>query len=175
MSLADAADERFIAALFDSFRRRLGRELIPAESSIATNETSESAAGRSRAALDRWSAVVVAHDTRPDPVFVYANQAALALWEMPAETFLGMPSRLSAEPLHRDERARLMERTKRMGFVDDYQGIRISATGRRFRIEQAILWNIELDGRLIGQAATFDRWTPLASSGPEAPSETHAP
>ncbi len=168
MSLADAADERFIAALLDSFRRRLGRELVPEETST---ETDRSTIERRRAALDRLSAVVVAHDTRPDPVFVYANLAALALWEMPAETFLGMPSRLSAEPLHRDERARLMERTKRMGFVDDYQGIRISATGRRFRIEQAILWNIELDGRLIGQAATFDRWTPIETLERSAPSD----
>ena len=54
-----------------------------------------------------------------------------------------------------------MERTRRDGFVDDYQGIRISRTGKRFRIEQAIVWNLVDDqGRHAGQAATFDHWSP---------------
>jgi hypothetical protein len=64
--------------------------------------------------------------------------------------------------MHRDERAQLLERTSRQGYVDDYQGIRISRTGHRFQIHQAIVWNL-LDDReqRIGQAATFSRWTPL--------------
>ena len=46
--------------------------------------------------------------------------------------------------------------------MDDYSGIRISKTGRRFRIEQAIVWNLtDGVGNQLGQAATFDRWTPL--------------
>jgi len=49
-----------------------------------------------------------------------------------------------------------------VGPVDDYSGIRISQSGRRFRIEQAIVWNlIDAAGHLCGQAATFDTWTPL--------------
>jgi hypothetical protein len=64
--------------------------------------------------------------------------------------------------MHRDERARLLERTRRDGYVDDYAGIRVSQSGRRFRIEQAIVWNlIDAAGQLRGQAATFDTWTPL--------------
>ena len=45
------------------------------------------------------------------------------------------------------------------GFIDDYAGIRISKTGRRFRIAQATVWNL-LDERGIysGQAAMFLRW-----------------
>jgi len=64
--------------------------------------------------------------------------------------------------MHRDERQQLLDRTRAQGFVDDYAGIRISATGKRFRIEQAIVWNL-LDeaGSYCGQAATFDRWVPL--------------
>ena len=51
---------------------------------------------------------------------------------------------------------------RRDGYVDDYRGIRISKSGRRFRIEQAIVWNlIDAAGHLHGQAATFDAWTPL--------------
>jgi len=67
-------------------------------------------------------------------------------------------------PCGSDARGRLLERTRRDGYVDDYAGIRISRTGRRFRIEQAIVWNlVDAAGIHHGQAATFDRWTPLDS------------
>jgi hypothetical protein len=73
-----------------------------------------------------------------------------------------MPSRLTAEAPERDERARLLERTARDGYVDDYRGVRISTTGRRFVIERAIVWNLEdADGKPVGQAATFAVWKPL--------------
>jgi hypothetical protein len=49
-----------------------------------------------------------------------------------------------------------------VGFVDDYAGVRISRTGKRFRIEQAIVWNVvDAEGKDHGQAATFAHWTPL--------------
>jgi predicted DNA-binding protein (UPF0251 family) len=45
------------------------------------------------------------------------------------------------------------------GFIDDYSGVRISQTGRRFRITRATVWNlISETGRPCGQAAMFDRW-----------------
>jgi hypothetical protein len=75
-------------------------------------------------------------------------------------TLLTMPSRTTAEPMHRDERARLLERTTRDGFVDDYRGVRISSTGRRFLIDRATVWNLlDADGKYVGQAATFSKWT----------------
>ena len=50
----------------------------------------------------------------------------------------------------------LLDRVTSSGFIDDYAGIRISAKGRRFRIENAIVWNlIDADGVRHGQAATF--------------------
>lgn len=106
--------------------------------------------------------VVVSHGTEADPILNYGNAAALALWEMTPEQFIQTPSRLTAEPVHRDERARLLGRTRRDGYVDDYAGVRISATGKRFRIEQAIVWNLaDAAGTPRGQAATFASWTPL--------------
>ncbi|MFM9059601.1 MAG: MEKHLA domain-containing protein [Planctomycetaceae bacterium] len=97
-----------------------------------------------------------------DPILNYGNAAALALWEMTAEELCRTPSRLTAEPVHRDERARLLDRTRRDGYVDDYAGIRISKSGRRFRIEQAIVWNLaDAAGVHRGQAAMFEHWTPL--------------
>ncbi len=142
--------------LLASFARLLGRELLPG------NGPAEERAAR----LFHAPFVVVSHGTEPDPVLNYGNRAALDLWEMDFESFVQTPSRLTAEPVHRDERARLLSRTARDGYVDDYSGIRISRTGRRFRIEQAIVWNvIDADGRLRGQAATFDRWTPVPPEG----------
>jgi hypothetical protein len=78
------------------------------------------------------------------------------------EEFTALPSRLSAEPVHRDERARLLEVVGRKGYIDDYRGIRIAKSGRRFRIEQATVWNLldEADG-IAGQAATFKTWVDL--------------
>lgn len=142
--------------LLASFSRLLGRELMPG------NGPAEDLAER----LFFSPFAVVSHGTEPDPVLNYGNRAALDLWEMDFESFVRTPSRLTAEPVHRDERARLLARTARDGYVDDYSGIRISRTGRRFRIEQAIVWNvIDADGRLRGQAATFDRWTPVPPEG----------
>jgi hypothetical protein len=63
----------------------------------------------------------------------------------------------------------LLERVRDHGFIDDYAGVRVSATGRRFRIERAVVWNL-LDeaGRLHGQAATFAHWLPLPGEVPGA-------
>lgn len=108
-----------------------------------------------------WNApcVIVAHGSEADPLFFYGNRMALEVFAMDFASFTRLPSRCSAEPLEREERARLLERVSRDGFIDDYAGVRISASGRRFRIEQAVVWNL-MDERGVchGQAATFDRW-----------------
>jgi hypothetical protein len=141
-----------VQLMLDSFARLLGRDLIPRDGSPA--EQAER--------LFRAPFVVVSHGTEADPLLNYGNAAALALWEFTPEELRRTPSRLTAEPVHRDERARLMERTRRDGYVDDYSGIRISTTGRRFRIERAIVWNLaDAAGIPRGQAATFAHWTPL--------------
>lgn len=138
--------------LLDSYRHLLGSDLVAREGPALVQAER----------LYRAPVVVVAHGTEPDPVLAYGNAAALALWELEADAFIRTPSRLTAEPVHREERARLLERTRRDGYVDDYSGVRISRTGRRFRIERATVWNlVDAAGVVHGQAATFDRWTPL--------------
>jgi len=103
--------------------------------------------------------IIVSHGTEIDPVLNYGNRAALALWEMSWEELTRTPSRLTAEAPNREERARLLEIVTRRGFIDDYSGIRISKTGRRFRISRATVWNLLTeDGKPCGQAAKFDRW-----------------
>lgn len=101
----------------------------------------------------------VSHDTSEDPVFNYANMTALKLFEMTWEEFTTLPSRKSAEPLNRKERAKLLRNVTDKGYIDDYSGVRISSTGKRFRINNAIVWNIiDSDGKYRGQAAMFDNW-----------------
>ena len=98
-----------------------------------------------------------------DPILNYGNHQALALWEGTWEEFTSTPSRLTAEPVNQPERARMLEQVAAHGFVTDYQGIRISRTGRRFLVKQATVWNILDDrGTIRGQAATFSQWHPLA-------------
>jgi hypothetical protein len=138
-----------VQVLLDSYHHWLGRDLI------ARDGSPQEQAHR----LFDAPFVVVSHGTQPDPILSYGNRAALELWEFDIPTLLATPSRLTAEPMHRDERAQLLERTRRDGFADDYSGIRITATRRRFRIVQAIVWNLRSpSGEHVGQAATFSRW-----------------
>jgi len=103
--------------------------------------------------------VVVSHGTEADPVLNYGNATALALWEMSWDELTRTPSRLTAEAPLREERARLLAEVTANGFIDDYSGIRISKSGRRFRIAQATVWNLVTEkGQPCGQAATFDHW-----------------
>lgn len=105
-----------------------------------------------------WNAphAIVAHGTEDDPIFFFGNRAALAAFETDFEAFTRLPSRLSAEAPLREERQALLDRVSAHGFIDDYAGIRISAKGRRFRIENAVVWNlIDAEGVRHGQAATF--------------------
>ena len=103
---------------------------------------------------------VVSHGTEDDPVFNYGNGMALALFALAWDAFCRLPSRRSAEPLARDERLRLLERVSRHGHIADYRGVRVSSDGRRFLIEDALVWNlIDGDGGYRGQAAAFHRWT----------------
>lgn len=103
--------------------------------------------------------VVVAHNTDPDPRFVYANKAAQDCFEYPFDEFVTLPSRLSAELPNRVERQRLLDAVTRNGFISDYRGLRIAKSGRRFWIEDGIVWQlIDNDGNRCGQAATFSRW-----------------
>ena len=105
------------------------------------------------------SIVIVSHDVSSDPIFNYANQAALDLFEMGWEEFTILPSRKSAERINRDERSRLLAEVADNGFIDNYTGVRISKTGKRFTIKNAIVWNLrDRSGVYKGQAAAFSEW-----------------
>ena len=118
--------------------------------------------------IDSWSIPLLAHTGTPfsshEPSFIYANQSALDLFAYTQDQLLGIPSRLSAEPVEREARDRMMKEAAEKGFVSDYEGIRITSDGRRFRIWDALIWNLQdPQGRMVGQAACLPRWEFLST------------
>ncbi|NDJ19854.1 MEKHLA domain-containing protein [Myxacorys almedinensis] len=106
--------------------------------------------------------VILSHGTEADPILNYGNHQALMLWEMDWVTFTQMPSRKTAEPIDRKARSRLLSEAKTKGYTENYQGIRISSTGKRFWIEDVLLWTVlDEKGATCGQAATFAHWNYL--------------
>ena len=149
-TLPPATDPSRLRLIADSYRRLTARELPRAPADDL--------------AMSLWlaPAAILAHGTEPDPVFFYGNRLTLELFEMDFAAFTRLPSRFSAEPLLREERALLLARVARDGFIDDYSGVRIAASGRRFRIERATVWNlVDAAGLRHGQAAVFAHSTPL--------------
>ena len=149
---AQAPIIRWSQRLLDSFYRWTGKELLDREGSVSE---------QARRLFDA-SFVVVSHGLEADPILNYGNQAALDLWEMTWEQLTRTPSRQTAEPVNQEERARLLRVVEAQGCSDRYRGVRVSATGRRFLVEEAVVWNVmNEEGQRIGQAATFSRWTQL--------------
>jgi hypothetical protein len=120
----------------------------------------EEAAGPPRplwaALLEHPRMALLSVGTQADPVLNYGNHAALALFEMSWEQLTVTPGRLTAQLEHeREERQRLLDGVTANGFVLTYSGVRVSATGRRFRIRDAAVFNIVENGEYKGQAAWF--------------------
>jgi MEKHLA domain len=136
--------------LLNSHRHWIGRELI---------ERVGDPEFQSRALFES-PLVVVSHGTETDPILNYGNGTALELWEMIWEQLVKTPSRLTAEPVNRAEREWMLEQARVRGYIETYRGVRISGTGRRFLVENALIWNVlDSRGQRVGQAATFSQWT----------------
>ncbi len=101
---------------------------------------------------------VMSHGIETDPVFNYANQCALDLFEITWENFIKLPSKYSAEAGLQDARERILKQVAEKGYADDYTGVRISNKGRRFQINNATVWNVIDQGRCYGQAALIRDW-----------------
>ncbi|HKK16987.1 MAG TPA: MEKHLA domain-containing protein [Gammaproteobacteria bacterium] len=154
MPQPDLTDARLIEQtrlLCDSYRRWTGKILV-----------TETADCSLPAALFSAPFVLVSHGTEPVPVFNYANHKALDLFGLDWKAFTRTPSFQSADQENQSDRAELMARVKANGYATGCSGIRISATGRRFRIDGATVWNVvDSKGCYHGQAAMFDQWTYL--------------
>jgi PAS domain-containing protein len=145
-----ATDPAFFDLLAGSYRRLLGED--------------PPFLGNTQTDTARWlyedaPACVLAHNTEPDPRFIYANKAAQALLEYSWDEIVALPSRFSAEAPNRAERQRLLDAVARDGFATGYSGVRIAKSGRRFRIDDGVLWELrDAHGALQGVAATFAHW-----------------
>lgn len=140
-----------IELILNSFRKHIGQGLV-----------ADDAAGEDAELLYQAPFAVLSHDTAKDPIFNYANLAAQELFEMDWQTITKLPSRLSAEPVNQEERALLLAQVEQQGYIDSYRGIRISATGKRFQIEKAIIWNLMDENDVYkGQAAALYSWSEL--------------
>lgn len=102
--------------------------------------------------------VLVSHNGAQEPILNYGNPFALNLWEMDWDSFTKTPSSKTAEPDLREQRKEMLDMVTKQGYFDDYNGVRISATGKRFLIKNAIIWNVQNEiGENIGQAAYFKK------------------
>ncbi len=148
-------DPVFLSLLAGSYSRLTGQTLIPGDIESARE---------AEWLYEDAPFAILAHDTATDPVFVYGNKAAQELFGYHWDELTSLPSRLSAEAPERGERQRFLEQVKRDGFVAGYSGIRIRKDGRRFRIENATVWQlIDEAGTYQGQAAMLPRSVAMSS------------
>lgn len=138
--------------LLSSFQRLTGKSLI-----------AEGLSGKDRyKALYDSEYPVLSHNADTDPLLNYSNAKGMEQFEISWDELVKTPSRYTAEPQTQEERNRLLKAVTDNGFIDDYQGVRISAKGNRFMVEEAIVWNvIDEDGSYWGQGAVLYKCAPL--------------
>jgi hypothetical protein len=136
--------------LVQSYESATGKQLVPGVEIV----TAEDAHARV------WSApfCLLSHGTEASPVFNYGNASALKTFEISWDALLCMESRYTAPPMRREERENLLDRVKRHGFIDNYEGTRITAKGSTFEIKNAVVWEFfcPRSGLRLGQAAMFE-------------------
>jgi hypothetical protein len=138
-----------IALLRRSYRALTGRDLI------------DPGLDERAAALALFEApfALLSHDQAPDPVLTYGNRTVMRLFELTWGQLTILPSRYTAQAPDRAARERLLREVGARGYIDDYAGVRVSTSGRRFLIAGACVWNLMDDaGRTWGQAASFADW-----------------
>ncbi|WP_415895365.1 MEKHLA domain-containing protein [Neptuniibacter sp. PT34_22] len=139
--------------LLSSFERLTGKSLIPSDTSSELRAQ----------ALYNAAHPVLSHSANEDPLLNYSNAKGMEQFEIQWEELIKLPSRYTAEPQTQEERNRLLKAVTDHGFIDDYQGVRISAKGNRFMVEDAIVWNvIDEDGVYWGQGAVLYKCRALA-------------
>lgn len=134
--------------LLNSYQQLLGKDLLELSGDLSPGQQ----------VFDAGFALL-SHNNDSDPLFNYANRVALDLFELSWQDLIVMPSRLSAEPVERSERERLLAEVAESGFINHYSGVRIAKNGKRFLIRDAVVWNIyDCRQEYYGQAACFKDW-----------------
>ncbi|MGY6274507.1 MEKHLA domain-containing protein [Methylomonas sp. MgM2] len=145
---ANGYHQSHAALLLESYQRLLKRPLFEASSGRMLGQEVFCA-----------EFALLSHDTKSDPLFNYANKTALDLFELSWPELIRMPSRLSAEPINQEARERSMAEVLKVGYLENYSGVRVSKSGKRFLIQNAVIWNVyDEQGGYHGQAAWFKDW-----------------
>jgi hypothetical protein len=142
-----------VARLADAFARVIGRDLI------RDMKLDPARLGRSA-----WEGrfALLSHRGDGNATLNYANRFALDLWELDWDSLVTTPSAATAPDGDIAERSAMMAAVAKDGFVSGYSGRRISASGKRFRIENATIWRLlDAKGQPFGVAATFQCFTRL--------------
>ena len=142
----------WLLLVVESYRRAVGRPLL---SGFSITEIADQV----------WGApfVLLSHTCGEgeEPTFNYANSAALELFETAWDGLVGSPSTQSAEDDAdvQADRQRLLDEAREKGFVEGYSGWRVSAEGKRFLVQDAILFNVVSPSeKTVGQAVVFTSW-----------------
>jgi hypothetical protein len=139
-----------VRLLRNSYSDLLGRPLAPADFD------DEQAA----AYLFLAPMVLLSHNTDADPIFNYANRTGLDLFELTWDELIELPSRRSAEAINRKERQKVLDQVSDQGYIDNYQCVRITKSGKRFDVKNATVWSLyDAQNCYQGQAACFSEWT----------------
>lgn len=140
-----------------SYKKRTGEKLLTGD--VMVHDAAK--------ALFNAPFCCASHDA--EDTFNYGNKAALALWELGWEEFVGMKSTRSADEedsATQEERRALLDKAASEGLITNYSGVRMSSTGKKFRIENATVWTMtNADGDKTGQAVRFDKVVRLNADG----------
>ena len=144
-------------ALGGSYKSKTGEKLL--RGNVLVHEAAS--------ALFHAPFVCASHDA--EDTFNYGNKAALALWELDWDAFVGMKSTKSADvedATTQAERRALLDKAASDGLITNYSGVRMSSTGKKFRIESATVWTMtDGDGVKTGQAVRFEKVVRLNADG----------
>jgi hypothetical protein len=104
-------------------------------------------------AFDQCIYPIASHDNSNEPLFNYANQAALNLFKMTSFEMIGLPSKASVLLTNQEDRSLLLKHVTEQGFIQHYQGQRVASDQSLFNIQDATVWNL-IDGfkKYHGQA-----------------------
>ena len=136
-----------IQLLVKSYRKLIGRLLIEDVDAPSSEEVCSA------------DFALLSHGTEADPLFNFGNDLALTLFERSFEDFIKLPSRKSSGQTIDEDRIKLLDEVSKNGFIENYNGVRVSASGRQFEISDAVVWNvIDEKGSYHGQAAKIMTW-----------------
>lgn len=137
--------------LNESYRHWMGEYLVQQSDPGAVLET-----------LNQSDFVLVSHGLEANPTFNYGNLSALSMFGCDLQEFLQLASKDTVPEADLEARSQLTLEVETKGYVPNYCGVRLGNSGRKWKIEHGVVWQlIDNLGRIHGHAACFTRWTKI--------------